>query len=405
MSQNNLVDKVNEIATDFEQFKHVNERKIQEIKQKGRADPLTENQLNAINNHISDQTEEIEKLKVALNRPAGNGSGSGSDSEKEDENIVSSMQQSTEYKQEFCKYLRKGNESGLQSFEQKSLANHVDFDSGYLITSKMSYDIERELMLNSPIRKISNVTSISTDALEILDENSELSCGWTNESTDYNSTTDIKLCKKIIPVHELFVQPRVTQKILDDRRIDVEHWLAHKLQSGFGEEENKAFLHGDGKGKPEGLLNYAANNKEINVKNGDKSQIKSDSILNMYYALKETYSIKAKFLLSRSTLQNLRMMKENHTGRYMWQPNMDGKGKDTLLGAEVIECAEMPKMAPNNFVMVLADFKSAYQIVDRHDIRILRDPYTDKPFVKYYATKKVGGGVLNPNAIRVMHMS
>jgi len=402
MSQKNLIDAVNSIASNFEQFKHVNERKMQEVERKGAADPLTENHLSALNNRISDQSEEIEKLKVALNRPTG--SGSGSDSENEEGNVLSSMQKSKEYKQEFCKYLRKGKESGLQSFEQKSLANHVDFDSGYLITSKMSADIERELMLNSPIRRIANVTPISTDALEILDENSELSCGWTNESTDYNKTTDVKLCKKIIPVHELFVQPRVTQKILDDQRIDVEHWLAHKLQSGFGEEENKAFLYGDGKGKPEGLLKYAASNKEVLVQNGNKEQIKSDSILNMYYALKETYSINAKFLLSRGTLQNLRMMKENNTGRYLWQPNLDGKGNDTLLGAEVIECAEMPKLSANNLVMVLADFKSAYQIVDRHDIRILRDPYTDKPFVKYYATKKVGGAVLNPNAIRIMHM-
>lgn len=387
---------INKLASDYSQFKVVNDRRINELEKKGSADPLTLNQLDTLNSKISCYEKEIAQLKSALNRPCS----INSDSD------LNYNQAVIEYKSAFCNYVRKGNESGLRNLEEKSshpfFASH---DSGYLVTSKMSENIERELELNSAFRRISNVTEVSTDALEILEENSPLQSGWTAEVTDYNQKTDIKLLKRVIPVHEIFAQPRITQKLLDDPRIDIEQWISKKLIDVFTQSENNAFISGDGKGKPYGLLAYAASNANCIINSGKKGEITADSIVKLFYSLNEKFSPNAKFLMSRNALQAVRMLKETNSGKYIWQPDLSGTGVDTLLGAEVVECPEMPRALNDSFAITVGDFERAYQIVDNKDIRILRDPYTDKPFIKYYATKKVGGDVLNPNAFKVLKLS
>lgn len=388
-----LTDVINKLATDYSQFKVVNDRRINELEKKGSADPLTLNHLEGLNDKISCYEKEIIQLKSALNRPYS-------------ANLESHYnQEATEYKSAFCNYIRKGNESEIRKVEEKSLANFTSYDSGYLITSRMSESIEKELELNSVFRRIANVTEVSTDALEILEENAPLQSGWTAEVTDYNQNTDVKLVKKVIPVHEIFAQPRITQKLLDDPRIDIEQWISKKLIDVFTRSENSAFISGDGKGKPHGLLTYAAANPNCVINSGKKGVITADSIVKLFYSLSEKFSPNAKFLMSRNILQTVRMLKETNSGKYLWQPDLSGTGVDTLLGAEVVECPEMPKASNDSLAIVVGDFENAYQIVDRKDIRILRDPYTDKPFIKYYATKKVGGDVLNSNAFKALKLS
>lgn len=391
-----LTNAINKLSSDYEQFKVVNDRRINELETKGSADPLTLSHLEKLNNKISGYEQEIAQLKATLNRPYSTTSSTLQSEQTENDD--------SEYKSAFCSYIRKGKELEIQSLEHKSLANYVDSDSGYLITSRMSDHIDRELELNSPLRRIANVTQISTDALEILDENSELQSGWTAQVTDYNKSTDVKLVKKVIPVHEIFAQPRITQKILDDPRIDIEEWISKKLIDAFTKAENKAFLAGDGKGKPFGLLRYATSNTNCIMSTGKKGEVTADSIVKLFYSLGENFSPRAKFLMSRNALQAVRMLKETNSGRYLWNPDLSGTGADTLLGAEVVECAQMPGAVADSLAIVVGDFENSYQIVDRKDVRVLRDPYTDKPFIKYYSTKRVGGDVLNTNAFKVLKL-
>lgn len=393
MNEQQLIDKLNTMQSEHTEFQVINDRRISEIERKGSADPLTVEHLDKLNDRLSRYEDQLRSMRASISRPAAEAANYSADHSGE-----------VNYKSAFCDYIRKGKDAGLHELEVKSLSAHVDSESGFLITSRMSDHIERELELASPLRRIASVAQISTDALEIIDETSVMQSGWTEFVTDFNKSTDIRLKKNIIPVHEIFAQPRVTQKILDDPRIDIEEWLSKKLIDVFTREENMAFLAGDGKGKPKGLLRAAFTNHEIVVDTGTKGQITADSIMKLFYSLKETHASRAKFLMSRNVLQAIRMLKDTASGRYLWQPSFALNAPDTLLGAEVVECAEMPTMVEGAYAVALADFKEAYQIVDRRDIRVLRDPYTDKPFIKYYATKRVGGAVNNVNAMRLLRL-
>ncbi len=394
MNNEQTVAALNKLSSEWSQFKIVNDRRMTEIERKGSADPITLNQLEKLQKQVEESQSAVRQIKTALERPEYGKSN----------HIMATKTEDLEHKTAFCGYLRKGNEAALQAYEAKSLSHIIDSDSGYLITSRMSEHIDKEVAANSPVRCLASVESISTDALEIIEDKSDTYSGWTASLLDYNKISDVILTKRVIPVHESFAQLRVTQKILDDPRVDIESWLAKKLTAVFIEQEGRAFIHGNGEGKPRGLL-ACVENKDVMIASGRKGEITSESLINMFYSLKEQYSANAKFLLSRDALQHIRMLKSTGTGQYLWQPNYAGDGPDTLLGAEVVECAQMPKVAPNALAVVLADFKQAYQIVDRSDIRVLRDPYTDKPFIKYYATKKVGADVINTSAIRILKLA
>jgi HK97 family phage major capsid protein len=314
-----------------------------------------------------------------------------------------------EYTEAFKSYVKKGDDTGVLKMQTKALSQHVDSqEAGILTTQRIARELKVNLERLSPMRRLANVTEISTDALEIVEYASQDVAGWTesfNEIMASNENT--KLNKRVIPVHELYAQPKATQKLIDDPTIDIEEWIHNAVVDVFARKENAAFLHGDGNGKPKGLLTYPDGQGEGRIQqivSGVQGGFDASSLMQLYHSLDAQYSDGAKFLMSRGAVQAVRNLR-NQSGDYLWQAGLASGSPATLLGIEVVQCADMPAMANGSLSIAIANFKKAYQIVDRFQVRIMRDPYTDKPFVKYYTTKRVGGDVIDFNAVKLLRLS
>lgn len=392
MSFHELSKKIEELGTLNAQFHNLTERRLAEIEKRGSVDPLTKQQLDRLNNQLDICQNELDIMKAANKRPAVEG-------------FKSFYNEDHGYQKAFCNYLRSGIVSDLESMQHKSLSSQqCDRDGGYLITSKMNDSIFQFTDEESPMRKLSTVVTISGDALELIEDKTEELCGWTedmNSILERDSVSSIS-SKKIIPVHELYAQPKATQKMLDDPRVDVEKWLSDRLAYAFNSSENKAFLYGDGLTKPRGILTYAdGENKIERISTNEPGKITADSLINLFFSLKSKYTNNAKFLLSREALQEIRLLK-NTNGQYIWQAGLSEGIAPNILGAEFLVSSEMPSVSSGKTPIAFGDFKQGYQIVDRQGIKILRDPYTLKPFVKFYSTKRLGGDVVDYNAIKLM---
>ena len=395
MTITEITNKVNELASNWEQFKVLNDQRLKSLEKKNTVDPITLTQMEKLNNIIDGYQDKISQIEVASLRP-----------HSELENPKSAAQD-LEYKKAFVSYLRKGNESTLAALEKKTLSVGNNNDGGYLVTHQMSNEMIRAIFETSPMRQLASLTSISSDALEIIEDYDEAYAGWTHETETRTETKTPQINKKVIMVHEIYAQPKATQKLVDDASIDIEAWLAEKIVDVFSRKENAAFINGDGIGKPKGILSYPSGTKwnEIEqIASGENGAITSEGIFKLYYSLKEIHAVKAKFLMSRAAVQALRMLKDTRSGKYLWQPSLEAGTPDSLLGAEVVQSPDMPALTQGALAIAFADFKAAYQIVDRQGIRVLRDPFTDKPFVKFYTTKRVGGDVTNFQAIKLLSL-
>jgi len=228
------------------------------------------------------------------------------------------------------------------------------------------------------------------------------------ESASRTDTNTPQINKKSISVHEIYAQPKATQKLIDDSAIDIESWIAEKVADIFSSTENSAFISGNGSGKPKGILAYTAGTAFGEIEQVDSEEdgvVTADSIVKLYYALKDEYAKNATFLMNRATVQAVRLLKESTTDQYLWQPGLAAGSPDTLLGVPVKQASDMPVPAADSLSIALGDFSRGYKIVDRVGMRILRDPFTDKPFVKFYTTKRVGGEVVNFEAIKLLKLA
>lgn len=379
----------------WKNFKEVNEEILKSKELKGMVDPLLNQQLLRMNDHLDEYKSRLDNIETSLSRPFA-----GADNNF---NYVDN-----EHKNAFNSYLRSGNENNLAKIEQKSLSSGSDVDGGYLITRNTSKQITQILEEISPMRKLASREQISSSSLDILEDYDKAQAGWTSEMKAVLDTDTPKINKRNIPVFELFAQPSATQKLIDDSSVDVEKWLADKLVNSFSKLENQAFIKGDGSSCPRGVLTYGDGKewgKIQQVKSGVESVFDADSLFNLYFSLKEQYCQNASFLMNRFTLHMVRTLKDKNTGRYLWNPGIASGNPNTLLGLPVFEASEMPVAEKGALSVALADFKSAYKIVDRQGMRVLRDPYTFKPFVKFYTTKRVGGDIINFEAIKLLKLS
>lgn len=405
----------------FEALKTENEKRLKQIEERGSADPLTENTIKQINDFldgVGDKKENIINMKsigerfTALEAAVARTAKGVGGSDKATPAEVKA------YSDAFVSFLRKGTEpanftelqgKAYEALGQKALSVNSDPDGGYTVTPQMSATIIKNVFESSPIRALASVETISTDSLEFLDDHDEAGAGWTGETTTVTETTTPTLAKRNIPVHELAAEPRATQKLLDDSGINIEQWLANKVADKFARTEATAFVSGDGVGKPRGFLTYAAGTSwgQIEqVNSGTSGVITADGLIKLLYSLKEDYSRVASFLMNRVSVRDVRLLKENTTNQYIWQPGLKNNNLvDTLLGLPCYMATDMPVAAANSLSIALADWRRAYQIVDRLGIRVTRDPFTAKPFVKFYTTKRVGGDVLNFEAIKLQKLA
>lgn len=399
MSISEVTERVHALGNAWEQFKHINDQRLKEIERKGSADPLHMEQLGKINHALDNYKKRMDALETAQARPGLDLATKG---------YAPMDGHVSEYKRAFCNYLRKGMDAGLEELHTKALSVGSDPDGGYLVTPTMSQNIIKHVQEHSPMRMLAGVETISSDSLEILEDRDEAAAGWTTETGAVSDTTTPQVGKRSIAVHELYAQPKATQKLVDDAAIDIESWIGEKVAAIFARKESDAFINGSGSGQPRGILTYDAGTDWGDIEqvlSGSDGAVTADSLIQLYYSLKEEYAARATFLMNRSVVQSVRLLKDGTTDQYIWQPGLAAGAADTLLGVPVAQSNDMPVAAADSLSVALADFRSAYLIVDRVGIRTLRDPYTDKPFVKFYTTKRVGGDVVNFEAIKLMKLA
>lgn len=389
-------ERLHSLGNAWEQFKQVNDARLLELERKGHADPLYGEHLRKIGESLDHHKRRMDQLETAHGRPGFS------------MNETPRLEDAGEYKSAFCNYLRKGMDAGLEQLQLKSLSVGTDADGGYLVTPTMAQTIATIVRESSPLRQLASIETISSDSLDLIEDTGEMSASWIGETDSPSDTSNAQFGKNTIDTFEMYAQPKATQKLIDDASIDVEQWVAAKVAEKFARLEATAFVSGDGDGKPKGILAYTAGTSWGQVQqlsSGVDGEVTGDSLINLYYALKDEYAKRATFLMHRTTVQAIRLIKDDTTGQYLWQPGLAAGTPDTLLGVPVALAADMPVAATNALSVAVADFKRAYLIVDRVGIRILRDPFTAKPFVKFYTTKRVGGEVINSEAIKILKLA
>ncbi|HEX2753228.1 MAG TPA: phage major capsid protein [Alphaproteobacteria bacterium] len=425
---NDIRSAVYDLGRAFEAFKEANDQRLREIERRGQADPLTEMKVNRLNSEITRAIDSadaakrrVDQIETAMHRSPMSG---GGDDWKEAETFMlerkgffngdMGIDAYRQYKGAFRGYLRKNN-AGSGVDEIKALSVGSDPDGGYTVTPDMSGRIATLVRETSPMRQIANVVTIGTDALEGIHDLNEATSGWVGETETRTETAAPKIGEYRIPVHEQYAEPRATQKLLDDSLFNIEEWLSLKIAERLSRMENESFIHGNGVKKPRGFLTYAAGTPSAagfnvieQLPSGGAGAFAADdpgdALINLVYALKSAYREKAVFMMKRSTLAEVRKLKDPNDN-YLWQPDFQMQQGGTLLGFNVVEAEDMPAIGTDSLSIAFGDFNAGYQVVDRQGIRILRDSFTAKPYVKFYTTKRVGGDVVNFEAIKLMKFS
>lgn len=400
---------VEEQGTTFHALMQKNDERLTAIEKKGAADPLVTESLNKMNDALDKIAEINQKqalLETAVSRTVkGLPGAEGNDGTPEQK----------AYAELYKGYLLgRVDETEVKRFiaepaNRKALSVNSDPDGGYLVTPTMSATIIKKVFESTPLRGLASVETISSDSLEIIDDHDEPTAGWVGETQSRADTNTPTIAKKSIPVHEIYASPKATQKILDDAGINIEAWLAGKVSDLFARKEATAFVSGTGVGQPRGILTYTAGttwgSTVEQISSADSADITADGLVSTFYALKEDYAMNAAWLMNRLSVKQVRLLKEATTNAYMWQPSLQAGQPDSLLGAAIYQASDMPVPAADSLSVAFGDWKRAYQIVDRLGIRVLRDPFTDKPYIKFYTTKRVGGDVINTEAFKILKLS
>ena len=285
-------------------------------------------------------------------------------------------------------------------------------DGGFLVPEELEREIGKRLATLSPMRAIASVRQVSGSVLKKPFALNGPSVGWVGETDARPETGSAALAELQFPTMELYAMPAATTSLLDDSAIDIEQWIAAEIESAFAEQEGTAFITGNGVNKPRGLLDYPTVDEAIwswgnlgfvptGVSGGFPAADASDVLIETIYALKAGYRQNASWLMNRKTQAAIRKLKDAD-GNYLWQPPATAGGAASLMGFNVVEAEDMPDIAADSTPIAFGDFQRGYLVVDRTGVRVLRDPYSAKPYVLFYTTKRVGGGIQDFDAIKLV---
>ncbi len=379
-----------EFMTNFERFKLSNDARLAELEKRGSVDPVTAEKLERLDRMLDESKSRLDRAVIDGARPAletGGGRAGGD-----------------EYKQAFSAYVRRG--------EVKALEIGSNPDGGYLVPSETEIEIGRRLTEVSPIRSIAGLRQVSSSTYKRPISITGPVVGWVGE-TDARPETDTQVLDEIeFPTTELYAMPSATSNFLDDAAVDVGQWIAEEVDVAFGEQETAAFVAGDGVKKPTGFLDYTqvaeaswtwGNMGYIatGVDGGFPASDESDVMIDLIYALKSGYRQNASWVMNRRTQAAIRKLKDAD-GNYIWQPPAVATARASLMGFPVVEAEDMPDIGSDATAIAFGDFRRGYLIVDRQGITVIRDPFSAKPYVLFYTTKRVGGGVADFDAIKLM---
>ncbi|PCI43052.1 MAG: phage major capsid protein [Alphaproteobacteria bacterium] len=390
------------LTRSFETFKSANDERLAEIESKGQADILTEEKLSRMGKELDKLQTKANGLHAASNRP----------------NLSAKMDMDAarleKKRQFFDGFIRKGHELKL---DEKALSTIVDTDGGFAVPEELDHLIEKRLRDLSPIRAEAHVIAIGSSTYKKLVNVGGITSGWISETGTRVETNTPILQEIIPPLGEIYANPAATQTMLDDANFNVEKWLSEELAEEFSYQENDAFVNGSGTNKPKGFLQYTVSAAADDSRTfGEIQALKtgvagdwaasdpSDILVDLIHAMKSGYRGDAKFYMNTSLLAEIRKFKDVD-GNYLWRPGLESGVSSTLLGYPVVEVADMPARVTSSLSVCFANMKRAYTVTDRMGTRILRDPYSNKPYVHFYTTKRVGGAVTNDQAIKLLQFA
>ncbi|ARO14270.1 HK97 family major capsid protein [Ketogulonicigenium robustum] len=310
----------------------------------------------------------------------------------------------------FDAYLRSGDDDGLRNLELegKAMNTAVAADGGYLVSPETALTIQNVLGATASIRAISSVVNVDAASYDVLVDRTEPGAGWASETGTVAESGTPVIERVSIPLHELAALPKVSQRLLDDSAFDLEDWLANRIAQKFARAEAAAFINGDGVDKPKGFLTgtkvantaWAWGNLGY-IATGATDTLPADSIVDLVYALGAEYRAGASFVMNSKTTGVLRKLKDAD-GRFLWSDGLAAGEPARLMGYPVLIAEDMPDIAANAYAVAFGNFQSGYTIAERADLRVLRDPFSAKPHVLFYATKRVGGAVTDFAAIKLL---
>jgi len=380
----------------FEEFKSANDARLSAI-ERNRADVLLEEKVDRIDRALTEQKSLIERAALAGRRPG-----------------LAADPVLSEHKSAWSAYLRRGDISALTQFESKALSVVGDptpggTDGGYVAPPELDRMIETRLRQVSPMREIATVRTTGANVFKKPISLTNAGTGWVAETGARSQTTSPTLALLEFPTAELYANLAATQTLLDDSFVNLEEWIASEVEEAFAGKERTAFVSGDGSDEPKGFLAYdkVAEGSQVWGKigytttgvDGGFGETPADKLIDLIYAPKTQYRQNARFVMNRKTVAAIRKLKDE-AGGYIWA--LDAGGGATVLGYPITEMEDMPDIAANAHAIAFGDFARGYLIVDRAGVRVLRDPYSAKPYVLFYVTKRVGGGVQNFDAIKAL---
>ena len=390
---------MHEMMAAFEAFKGANDARLDEIEKKAGADTLLEEKVARIDQAVSSAQARLDRALSLTRRP-----GLGAEPA-----VVAAP---PEAKAAWDGYLRAGQSHGL---ELKAGLSSASNSAGYVVPAETERAIERRLMAGSPMREISTVRTVGAGVFRKPVSIAGIASGWVAETAARPETDPATLALLEFPAADLYASPAATQSLLDDAMINLDEWLAGEVEDAFAAQETSAFVTGDGVNKPKGFLGYSIV-ADAGQTWGQIGYVASgaagafpgfspaDRLIDLIYAPKAQYRPNGRFVMNRKTVSAVRKFKDAD-GNYIWSPATRPGETASLLGYPVTEIETMPDIAANSASIAFGDFQRGYLIVDMAGVRVLRDPYSAKPYVLFYTTKRVGGGVQNFDAIKVMKFS
>ncbi|MWP47449.1 phage major capsid protein [Gilliamella sp. Pas-s27] len=384
-----------EIKNQFEQFKATNNKRLDAIEQEKAALAGKVESQNA-------KLSELDNIKTALENEL-----------KEVKRPAGGNKQASAHKEAFAMFIRKGDEQGLAELERKAMQTGTDADGGFAVPEELNTDILAALRDEVVMRQECTVMTVGTPDWKKLTNKGGIASGWVGETDERTETGTPKL-GVISPVWgEIYGNPYATQTMLDDAFFNVESFIVNELSQEFAEKEEEAFTLGDGNKKPKGFLAYETTAQADKDRDWGKLQnvvagaanLTTDDIVKLTYTLRKVYRSGAKFMMNNQSLLAVRLLKDSN-GNYIWQPGLQVGQPSLLSGFAVAENEQMPDIGDSSGKAPIAfgNFKRGFYIFDRIGIRMLRDPYTKKPFVGFYTTKRVGSMLNDSNAIKVLTM-
>lgn len=391
----------------FEAYKDTNDQRLAEIERRGAADCVTQDKLARIEDALETQALVTQNLALKSARPPLSNLAHGGTS--------GSFVRDLEYKTAFESFMRSGDTRRIAKLEEKALSVGSGPDGGFTVPPEVEANVNRLLKAISPIRAIAGIRTVSGSLYKRPFATQGADSGWVAETAARPQTNTPVLAELQFPTMELYAMPAASNVLLDDTIVNVDEWLAEEVRIAFALQEGAAFVNGDGVNKPRGFLNYPSVAQSAwtwgnlgyiasGVAGAFPATAPGDKLLDLIYAVKAPYRANGTFVMNRTTQGAIRKMKDGQ-GNYLWQPAARPGETPSLMGYAVAECEDMPDVAANSLSIAFGDFARGYLIVDRAGIRVLRDPYSAKPYTLFYTTKRVGGGIQDFDAIKLLKFS